>query len=531
MKLFKHTAAVLLSAVLTAAAALTAYAAPVDAGDPTGAGLLITQNDPADTPQSGTGGSDPTGADPTADRDSPPGSTGIHTPTNSDKVYEPININGWRWWTGSSELKEEYNYFTDDEVRVQGDVILPKGSSMLLGEGTRLYLHSDASFIIKGTLIISPNAEIISSGILSIADSGTVENYGKAKFMRNSTINISSDLYSYSGSETAFAGTTLVYGDGQINNFGSMFVPEYANMTITGKLHNKSSGMLYVGGNITTTVNGVMELDGYVDLQERARILNSGVVTLCPDVKYYTNEKARFTNTKSGRLSDLRGSEPTKTPKPILSADELKKGVKGIDVSVWQGAIDWQKVAQSGVKFAIIRSSSGPRVDKLFDYNITEASNAGIYVGVYHYCYAMTPEEAREEARHFINTIKPYKIDFPVMFDFEDNSQAKLGKEKLTAIAEAFLSEVKAAGYYPMIYSYRNWLELNLDMDKLAEYEVALAEWNVETPKYKRPYGIWQYSCKGKISGIEGDVDLDLCFKDYAKLIKEGGYNHLSDFE
>lgn len=520
MKLIKYAAAVLLAAAVSAASVLSAYAqSPAGAGDPTGAELLIGAN---------------SNTNPTANQGSGT-ETPIHTPQiNSNKIFNYTDAQKWRWWDGDGELLPNTDYYIDSEASIKTVTVLPESSRLMVGEDAKLFMFSGSELIIKGTLIVSPSAEILSSGTLSIADGALFENYGSAKFTRNSTVNVSSGFAAYSGSETAFAGTTLVYGSGRVVNFGSMFVPLDAGATVTGKWQNKSDGKLYTAGNITTTVNGALELDGYVDLQDHARILNSGTTTLYKNVKYYTDENSRFTNTQSGRLIDQRGTKPTTpavptTPDP--TPEQLKNGIKGIDVSVWQGAINWMGVALSGVKFAIIRSSSGPRVDKLFDYNITQASKWGIKVGVYHYCYAMTPEEAREEARHFIETIKPYKIDYPVMFDFEDNSQAKLGKEKLTEIAEAFLSEVKAAGYYPMIYSYKNWLELNLDMDKLSEYEVALAEWNVTTPTYKRPYGIWQYSCKGKVLGIDGDVDLDLCYKDYAKFIRENGYNHLSEFE
>lgn len=509
MKLFKQTIAVILAAAVMGSTAITAHASPAGAGDPTGAELLLSPNDP--------------------------GGTAAHNTSEiSDKVFEPVDPQHLTWWDGKSELKENKDYYINGTVGIRDDAVLPESSTMVVGDGTTLYLFMGASLTVKGAMTVSPTAEVLASGTFSVADGGLAENYGSLKFTSGSVVNISSSFVSYSGCETAFAGKTLVYGGGQIINYGSAFIPKNAETTVTGKLQNYSSGKLYTAGSITVTVNGKLELDGFVDLQDRTRIHNSGTITLCNSVKYYTAENARVTDTQSGRFIDRRGSQPT-TPtvptRPDPTPEQLENGIKGIDVSVWQGAINWLGVALSGVKFAIIRSSSGSRVDKLFDYNITEAQRWGIKVGVYHYCYAMNPEEAREEARHFIETIKPYKIDYPVMFDFEDNSQAKLGREKLTAIAEAFLSEVKAAGYYPMIYSYKNWLELNLDMDKLSEYEVAVAEWNVEAPTYKRPYGIWQYSCKGKIFGINGDVDLDLCYKDYAKIIREGGYNHLSDFE
>ena len=107
-------------------------------------------------------------------------------------------------------------------------------------------------------------------------------------------------------------------------------------------------------------------------------------------------------------------------------------GIKGIDVSEWQGNIDWQKVKNAGIKFAMIRTSYGKRsLDKTYIANIEGAQAAGIDVGVYHYCYAKNIEDAKAEARHFINTIKPYTLSYPAVLDLEDPSQANLNKQLL----------------------------------------------------------------------------------------------------
>ena len=521
MKLFKRAVSLLLAAFISAGTVTAAYAeSPAGAGTPTGAELMIpdentpntnisTDQTQAQTPQSP--------ADPVTPEVKPD-----PKPGDSDKVFQPVNYREWTWWDGESEFKENTDYYIDETLGLRGEFTLPESSRLLISEDIKFYIFSTDKFTVNGTLIVAPGAEILSSGVLSLIEGSAFENYGSAKFTRSSVVNISSEFVTYGGSETAFGGQTLVYGSGRFTSYGTTYITRYSETTITGAWRTPESGLLYIAGDLTTTLSGTFFTAGYTSLQDHARITNSGTYIIETTVKYYVDENARVTNTQSGRIIDYRD------PVHNIPVEEFKNGIKGIDVSVWQGVIDWKSVKAAGVQFAIIRSSSGPRVDKLFDFNITEAQKAGILVGVYHYCYAMNPEEAREEARHFIETIKPYRIDYPVMFDFEDNSQTKLGKEMLTDIAEAFLSEIKNAGYYPMIYSYRNWLENNLDMDRLAEYDVALAEWNVTTQKYTRPYGIWQYSCKGRISGIEGDVDLDICYKDYAKLIREGGYNHLA---
>ena len=509
MKLFKRAATLVAAAAVSVCCALAAYAdSPPGAGTPAGADLITpgitTGQSTADTP-SGSNTSRPAAG-------------------SSDKSYQSItSYRGWEVWDGKSELLENTNYYIQSTTSILGEFTLPSSSSLLADEGVQLLIVSGSKLSVNGTLTIAPTSELLCSGTFSIAQDGLLENFGNAKFTLNAIVNISSVFASYGGSQTAFAGKTYVYGNGKFTGYGSVFLPQNSETTVTGDWLAARSGMLYIDGRFTTTLSGTLDIKGYTSIQEHARITNSGRMIIESTAKYYADQNAVISNTQSGRILDH--DDPEYNGGTNNTANDFKQGIKGIDVSVWQGVIDWQSVKDAGVQFAIIRSSSGPRVDKMFDYNITEAKKAGILVGVYHYCYALTPEEAREEAQHFINTISPYRIDYPVMFDFEDNSQVKLGKEMLTQIAEAFLSELRKYGYYPMIYSYRNWLQNLLDMDRLSYYDVAVAEWNVAAPNYDRPYGIWQYSCKGQISGIEGDVDLDICYKDYAKIIDEGGYN------
>ena len=152
--------------------------------------------------------------------------------------------------------------------------------------------------------------------------------------------------------------------------------------------------------------------------------------------------------------------------------------------------------------------------DVTFEYNITQATAYNINVGVYHYLYAETVEEARREAKFLLETIKPYNITYPVVLDVEEQYQADLGKEKLTAMCKAFLEEIEDAGYYAMIYSNKTWLTTHLDMNKLKDYDVWLAQWNT-VPTYKGNFGMWQYSSKGTVPGIKGAVDLNLSFRDF----------------
>ena len=191
---------------------------------------------------------------------------------------------------------------------------------------------------------------------------------------------------------------------------------------------------------------------------------------------------------------------------------------KLIDVSTWNGNIDWDKVYKSGVKYAMIRSSFGienpNQVDNKFVRNITNAQRAGVKCGIYHYSYAKSAAEAKKEAEFCLKTIKGYKIDLPVAFDIEDSSQTHLGKDTLTSIVIAFCDRIKFAGYRPMLYCNPNWLCNYLHKDKLInKYDIWLANWGVSAPSYN--CAIWQYSENGSVPGVSGSVDMNWIFKDY----------------
>ena len=203
----------------------------------------------------------------------------------------------------------------------------------------------------------------------------------------------------------------------------------------------------------------------------------------------------------------------------------------GIDVSKWQGEIDWSKVKASGVAFAMIRASFGQSdLDPVFERNVTEAKRVGIPCGAYHYCYAKTVDEARREAAFFLASVRGKRLSYPLALDLEDPSLQPLGKEKLTAIADAFLKELEAAGYYAVLYANLYWLTNLLERETLKRYDVWLAQWS-DKPTFTGDFGLWQYSARGKVDGISGDVDLDVAYRDYPAIIKAVGLNGLKETE
>lgn len=201
--------------------------------------------------------------------------------------------------------------------------------------------------------------------------------------------------------------------------------------------------------------------------------------------------------------------------------------IKGIDVSSNQGKPDWSKVAKSGIKFAILRVHQRSGVDSSFEYNYKGCKNNGILIGGYKYSYALTPAQAIDEAEDVIAALNGRGLDFPVFYDLEWSNQRKLGKQAVENIAVAFLTRMKKAGYKVGIYCNLDWYN-NVLTDALRKYECWIARYpaddngTVQT-RLKPSVGIgWQYSSKGKVSGISGNVDMDVFYKDYRGTTQKG---------
>ncbi len=202
----------------------------------------------------------------------------------------------------------------------------------------------------------------------------------------------------------------------------------------------------------------------------------------------------------------------------------LSTPLRGIDVSDWQRDINWKTVKDSGIQFAMIRSGwstgiDGNETDRKFHQNVKNAKSVGMPIGIYHYSYAKTVEEAREEAKYCLSIIKGYKFEYPIVFDIEEPRMEKLGKRTLTDMVKAFCDTIESAGYYAAFYANPNWLDNLLYSDELLNrYDFWLAHWGVDSPS--RKCGIWQYTSEGSVPGIVGNVDLDYAYKDYPTIMR-----------
>lgn len=204
----------------------------------------------------------------------------------------------------------------------------------------------------------------------------------------------------------------------------------------------------------------------------------------------------------------------------------VKKTLTGIDVSKWQGDIDWNKVKSAGIDYAIIRlgyRGTAPEgncaMDPKFEDNIKGALAAGVDVGVYYFTQAITEKEAIEEANIVIENLRGYDITFPVIYDTEYREGGRandLSNRQRTACAKAFCETILAAGYTPMIYSSTNWSILDIDLEQLP-YDLWYAYYGEgKNIYYPYKFTMWQYTDSGKVNGISTNVDLNVCFIDYS---------------
>lgn len=197
--------------------------------------------------------------------------------------------------------------------------------------------------------------------------------------------------------------------------------------------------------------------------------------------------------------------------------------IKGIDVSAWQGKIDWKKVAAYGMDFVIIRiTEAGNVIDSQFENNFAGCNKHKIPVGVYKYSYAMTIAEIQSEARKVVSTLNGRKIQYPVFLDLEYHNQRTLGAESIHKMADAFRKIIEAAGYKFAIYCNVDWY-VNVICSHLKKHDFWIARYpandNGTLQERLRPdFGIgWQYSSKATIPGISTKVDRNVFYKDYAE--------------
>jgi GH25 family lysozyme M1 (1,4-beta-N-acetylmuramidase) len=194
----------------------------------------------------------------------------------------------------------------------------------------------------------------------------------------------------------------------------------------------------------------------------------------------------------------------------------------GIDVSEHRGVIDWTSVKNSNmVQFAIIRDGFGKedpinQTDDQFEANYAGATANGIKVGVYHYSYAASPEEAVTEAQFCLSILKGRHLDYPVFYDIEEKVHKTMTSDQISAVINAFCGTIAAAGYQTGLYSGANMYGSNLNTPALNGYDKWVAHYGTMAPRFDGAFVIWQYTSSGTVPGISGLVDMDYSYKDYS---------------
>ncbi|MDR0946650.1 MAG: Ig-like domain-containing protein [Ruminococcus sp.] len=241
------------------------------------------------------------------------------------------------------------------------------------------------------------------------------------------------------------------------------------------------------------------------------------------DIKYISNDTKTATVDKDGLVTAVGTGETSVT---ITSGEytaeyyvSVYSGVyKGVDVSSWQGKIDWSKVNDDGIDFAMIRSSYGTdNTDSRFYENVKGCEKNNIPYGIYHYTYAENIAEAETEALAMINIIKGTSPEYPIVLDIEESFYKSMSKTKVMNIIITFCNTLYRSGYKNLtIYSNTYFLTHHTNLEKLsANYGIWVASWGDEeklTAFYDGEYNMWQYSSTGKVSGIDTDVDLNYSY-------------------
>ena len=444
-------------------------------------------------------------------------------------------------WDGSGDLSPGHTYYVMDEVKIRRPLVIPEGTKISVRSGGSLRIMASGSIDVYGELAVAIGGLIKNSGQLNVKQGGVLSVYGSAQSSLNGTMSIAGSMTVYNRGVFETSSATKIYTTADIYVKGKLYFYKSSEIKLSGRLTTNADADVEFRGNLSITLSGYAEINGHLTIGAASNVRCSGQLVLT-EAATYTRFKT-ITITRSGQFLDNRPVYKYHDMTVDILIDEPDVIRKGIDVSWAQGdRIDWERVKASGVEFAIIRAGRGyiseakPLAeDVCFRRNIEEAQKYGIDVGVYFYSYATTVAEARAEAQFLVKTIEGYQIQYPVILDMEENFQGEIGSKKLTNMIDAFFEEVMAAGYFPMFYSYKAWIEAYLDMTELDKYAVWLAQVSDEVT-YDGGYYIWQYSFTGKVSGItdvyndgaEHAVDLDISYKDWPSIFRKYGLNNMT---
>ncbi len=343
-------------------------------------------------------------------------------------------------------------------------------------------------------------------------------------------------------------------GASQTPMFNNMFLYNYAGLNIQN-VSGPDSCRSILSSNILSegyaekfdiNSDGTVDILDLINLEQRAKRYDSEITILQENATAVSvTEQPAVTEppvvtappTATTDISVEQTAPVTESAPPEI--DDTDMISYGIDVSRYQGRIDWQKVKDSGVQFAMIKAGEGTSVADRFYENIQNAQAAGIECGVYWFSQARSTDDAIAEANACIDTISGYKLSYPVACDYEyralkNNNPLASDKAKMTDAIVGFLSYIQNSGYYAMLYTNTDFSRTYLEFDRInADYDIWFAGYKVSEPTMK--CGIWQYSETGRLDGLDMDglncgntyVDLDISYRNYPAKMKK---YHLNGF-
>ena len=456
----------------------------------------------------------------------------IDAPSNGNTYYSPtsINIQGWKMANVSNTSIKAYL----DNSEINSNEITyynrPDVTNAILNYGT-------ASQNEKAGFKFNVNTNKLSSGKHTLK----IELYSENTVIAttSSTFNIDKNIHVNYRSHVQYEGWQGYVKDGQMSgtsgksyriealNINLIIAPANAKILYRSHVQNigwqdwKSNGAMAGTSGQGLRVEAIeiklQNMENYT-VEYQVHIQDMGWSN------WYIDGEMAGTFGKSKRIEAIR----------IRIVPHYNRNYKGIDVSQFNGNINWGFVKRDNVDFAFIRvgfrgygQAGNFAEDVMFKRNIMAAQSAGIPVGIYFVTQATNDTEAVEEAKWVLEKIKGYNISYPIAIDIEDAKLEKpsdiprtqnLDNNTRTRLAKIFCQTIQDSGYTPMIYTNVNWATYKLNMSELSQYDTWIAHYKYDAtskPNYTGSYAIWQYSDKGSINGILGNVDLNISYKKY----------------
>ncbi|MBD5453822.1 MAG: hypothetical protein HDR30_05835 [Lachnospiraceae bacterium] len=315
-------------------------------------------------------------------------------------------------------------------------------------------------------------------------------------------------------------GTATITGTcGDAKNTWKVTVTKDVSGDTTTKLKDKNGNQIYV-----RTADGKYVEATYADYYKDQKLYLRKANASYSYTGWQTIDGSTYFFDKNGNY--VTGDQVIQGAKYSFGSDgrlSSGSGVLGIDVSKWNGSIDWNAVKNSGISYVIIRcgyrgSSTGALIeDPKFRSNIQGAKNAGLKVGVYFFSQAVNEVEAVEEASMALNLVSGYGLNYPIFLDVESSGGRgdKIDAGTRTAVCNAFCSTIQNSGYTAGIYANKTWFTSYINTGSLTGYKIWLAQY-ASSPSYSATrYDMWQYSSKGTVGGISGSVDMNISYMNY----------------